>query len=98
MFDAIYDGEEAAVKYFNNWIEEVKQHVPAERLLVYSAKEGWEPLCKFLNVPIPHQTYPNSNDTKAMLWRFKERKIRAYCFVYGVPIVLGMFFYWFSNM
>ena len=27
--------------------------VPAERLLVWDPKEGWEPLCEFLEVPVP---------------------------------------------
>ena len=29
--------------------------VPKENLLVWDLKEGWEPLCKFLNKPIPDQ-------------------------------------------
>ena len=29
--------------------------VPKEDLLVWDLKEGWEPLCKFLNKPIPDQ-------------------------------------------
>ena len=27
--------------------------VPKENLLVWNLKDGWEPLCKFLNKPIP---------------------------------------------
>ncbi len=26
-------------------------------------KEGWEPLCKFLGVPVPDVPFPNVNDT-----------------------------------
>jgi hypothetical protein len=29
------------------------------RLLVHSAKDGWEPLCKFLGVPVPDVPYPH---------------------------------------
>ena len=29
-------------------------------------KQGWEPLCKFLNVPIPDCPFPRVNDTEAM--------------------------------
>eukprot|EP01034_Spumella_vulgaris_P028243 gene28243-35067_t len=25
--------------------------------------QGWEPICTFLNKPIPNVPYPNSNDT-----------------------------------
>jgi hypothetical protein len=42
-------------------IDEVKETVPAERLLVYSVTEGWEPLCKFLGHPIPDRPFPHAN-------------------------------------
>ena len=29
------------------------------RLLVHSAKDGWEPLCTFLGVPVPDVPYPH---------------------------------------
>jgi len=37
--------------------------VPKEDLLVWDLKEGWEPLCKFLNKPIPDQPIPHDNKT-----------------------------------
>jgi len=42
---------------YERHIEEVKAHVPPEKLLVYNVKEGWEPLCKFLGAPIPLQPF-----------------------------------------
>lgn len=39
-----------------------KSTVPPEKLLVFDVKEGWEPLCKFLNKPIPDEPFPNIND------------------------------------
>ena len=51
-----------AVRVFEDHIEEVKRAVPAERLLVYSVKEGWEPLCAFLGVPVPDEPFPHLND------------------------------------
>ena len=30
-------------------------------LLTYSVKEGWEPLCKFLGVPVPDVEFPHKN-------------------------------------
>eukprot|EP00913_Durusdinium_trenchii_P013055 g12255.t1 len=32
------------------------------KLLVFDVKEGWEPLCKFLGVPVPDEPFPNVND------------------------------------
>jgi hypothetical protein len=41
--------------------EHLKEAVPAEKLFWYHVKEGWEPLCKFLNVPIPDRPFPHNN-------------------------------------
>jgi hypothetical protein len=57
------------IKRFILHNEEVLKTVPKERLLVYTVKEGWEPLCKFLNVPVPSTPFPVSNTSE----EFKER-------------------------
>lgn len=31
--------------------------VPKERLLVMNLGDGWEPLCEFLNKPVPFEPY-----------------------------------------
>ena len=50
------------VEVFNKHIEEVKRTVPKERLLIFEAKHGWEPLCMFLDVPVPaNKPYPHRN-------------------------------------
>jgi hypothetical protein len=52
-----------AVEVFQNHIEEVKRVVPRERLLIFEARQGWEPLCSFLNVPVPiNKPYPHKNN------------------------------------
>ncbi|MCB9320481.1 MAG: hypothetical protein H6570_14460 [Lewinellaceae bacterium] len=38
---------------------------------MFEAREGWEPLCKFLNVPIPQVPYPRGNDSDQFHKRFK---------------------------
>ena len=40
---------------------EVIDALPPERLLVFSPKEGWEPLCGFLGVPVPNEPFPRIN-------------------------------------
>nr|XP_039264174.1 uncharacterized protein LOC120339989 [Styela clava] len=39
----------------------VLQNAPPDKLLVYKVTEGWDPLCKFLGVPIPDETFPHKN-------------------------------------
>ena len=43
--------------------DEFKAALPADRLLVWAAKDGWEPLCAFLEVPVPDQPFPQINDS-----------------------------------
>lgn len=41
---------------------EVRRVIPPERLLVFDVAEGWEPLCRFLGVPVPAEPFPRVND------------------------------------
>jgi hypothetical protein len=47
------------------WNQEVEATVPAERLLVWEPRDGWEPLCGFLGVDVPSEELPKVNDTDA---------------------------------
>ena len=49
------------VSYFERRIEEIKRSLPGERLLIYDVKQGWEPLCRFLKVPVPDTPFPRMN-------------------------------------
>ena len=62
-----------AIRVFEQHIEEVKRTVPPEKLLVYEVKEGWEPLCRFLEVPVPDSPFPHVNDTGAFQKMMNER-------------------------
>jgi len=64
--------EKSAAAY-TAWNEKVKAHVPADRLLVHAATDGWPPLCAFLGVAAGEcpsdkgEKYPRaSNDAAAM--------------------------------
>lgn len=37
------------------------QNAPKDKLLVYNVKEGWEPLCKFLDIEVPSTPFPHEN-------------------------------------
>lgn len=39
----------------------VKAAIPAQQLLVYQVKDGWDPLCAFLDVPVPAEPFPRTN-------------------------------------
>jgi hypothetical protein len=65
--EATFD-DAAFAAAMHRWNEGVKAAVPADRLLVWEPRDGWEPMCEFLQVPVPEQPLPNANDTAA----FKE--------------------------
>lgn len=50
-----------AIEVFERHNEAVKNHVPAQKLLVYDVSEGWAPLCEFLKVPVPDVPFPKTN-------------------------------------
>jgi len=49
------------VRRFHEHTAEVKEAIPAGRLLVFEAKDGWAPLCEFLEVPVPDGDFPRVN-------------------------------------
>jgi Sulfotransferase domain len=55
----------------------VKAVVPSERLLVWEVAEGWEPLCEFLEVPVPDGPLPHANDRDTFLERVVEGALGA---------------------
>jgi hypothetical protein len=57
--------------------EEVKATVPAERLLVWCPADGWEPLCGFLEVPVPDTPFPHLNDAKVFVERIVDGALLA---------------------
>jgi len=58
--------KENTIKSYNEWSEQVKRDIPEEKLLVFDPSMGWEPLCKFLDVPVPDVPFPFSNTRNEM--------------------------------
>jgi Sulfotransferase domain len=61
-FEGRFDDKDFAIDVFNRHNEDVKSKVPADKLLVYEIGEGWDPLCEFLDVPVPDAPMPHLND------------------------------------
>ena len=64
MFGGRHADRDHAIAVFDAYEAEVKARVPADRLLVFRATDGWEPLCRFLGRPIPATPYPRTNDRR----------------------------------
>jgi hypothetical protein len=72
-FQGRFEDKQYAIDTFNRHNEEVMRVVPPERLLVYDVKEGWEPLCRFLGVPVPKESFPHLNDTATFQKMISQR-------------------------
>ncbi|HLV81667.1 MAG TPA: sulfotransferase [Chthonomonadaceae bacterium] len=52
---------EACIAAFERNNAQVQKSVPPERLLVWRATDGWEPLCAALGLPVPPEPFPRTN-------------------------------------
>lgn len=65
-FSGRFEDRSHAIAVHERHVEEVRRHVPPERLLVYELGEGWEPLADFLGASAPAgEPFPHLNDTAA---------------------------------
>lgn len=66
-FGGRLDDRETAVAAYRLRTEQVRHAIPAERLLIFHVGDGWEPLCRFLGVPVPATPFPHHN-LRADFW------------------------------
>ena len=72
-----------ALMVFEEHIQEIRRTVPEDRLLIFDVREGWEPLCSFLEVPVPgDRPFPRLNDVASVKARLRSR----FFFFRGVEI------------
>jgi hypothetical protein len=70
-----FTSRDEAVAAFEKHVADVRSHVPADRLLLFSVRDGWGPLCSFLGVPEPAEPFPRENDRAT--FRRRQRKALA---------------------
>ena len=62
-FDNLFEDKAHALEVFTRHTQEVRDTIDPARLLVFDVREGWEPLCRFLDAAIPDEPFPRLNDT-----------------------------------
>jgi len=74
IFGGRMDDKDHVIECYERHNQEVIDTVPADKLLVYRPGDGWEPLCGFLQKPMPDTDYPkvNSAEEFASIWRKKK--------------------------
>jgi len=89
-FDNRFADRAHAIAVYNAHNAEVQRVVPPERLLVYTVKEGWEPLCHFLDVPVPDEPFPHLNDSAEFQRMAARRKRLAQAVPWLALLSLGL--------
>ena len=86
-------------KKYREHNERVQAVVPENKLLVFNLKQGWKPLCDFLECEIPEQEFPFLNNGMSACFERLEQKQREFWFYVTVILtflfVLLSFFYCF---
>jgi hypothetical protein len=98
-------GKQWAAEYggFGPWIHDrhnarVIRENNEKELLVFNVKEGWPPLCKFLQVDIPDVPFPNVNDAQQI------KRILALLRILGwgawgfLVLIIGVAIYFFLKL
>jgi hypothetical protein len=66
-----------AIDVFRNHNAEIVAEIPPERLLVYDLAGGWEPLCRFLDLPVPTSPFPHVNTRSAFQSHYGDLRAQA---------------------
>ncbi|XP_040574328.1 uncharacterized protein [Lepeophtheirus salmonis] len=92
--EANKSGPEASKAYFERWNEEVKNNVPEKQLLIFNVRQGWEPLCKFLDRPIPDVPFPKTNDRASIKKISRNFEILGWIVSFGIiGVISGLLYY-----
>jgi len=74
MFNRNFNSDfskENLMKVYNQHNKNVEEKCPKEKLLKFEVKDGWKPLCDFLQKKIPKVDFPNENEQAVFQKRFR---------------------------
>lgn len=71
------EADPALRESFDEHIDKVRKLVPKDRLLEWHASHGWQPLCEFLDLPVPTEQFPHLNEPTTLVdlrrWMYRWR-------------------------
>ena len=59
-----YDDKQALIDAYERHNAAVREEVPADRLLEWQPRDGWEPICERLGLDVPDEPFPVTNTTE----------------------------------
>ena len=96
------DGNQTCVREtYGYHMDYLRRVVPREKLVLYSVKERWGPLCEVLGVEIPDEPFPKANDGKAVEELFRQKVMEGLVrcgWIGGVMVAgVGILMYFFGS-
>ena len=73
-FTAEVSDREACIEAARRHDAQVAASAPPERLLVWRAGDGWEPICRALGLPVPDERFPHRNTREEFQARQETRR------------------------
>ena len=87
---------------YNEIINEFKRQIPANQLLHFNPRDGWQPLCDFLDAPIPQKKLPlkvTSGEIRSTAWSVARTAMQDHLFFiilyFGTLILIGLYLWLF---
>jgi len=68
-FTFALNDKEACRAAFDAHYANIREKIPANRILEWTAGDGWEPICSRLGIAVPDEPFPHTNTTE----QFKNR-------------------------
>ena len=85
--------KESAIASYEEHNRRVREVIPKDRLLEYNVKQGWEPLCEFLEIEnCPTSPFPKTNSARSV----QVQTISA--MIIPLAVVLFILFFAFANV
>ena len=76
VFGGRFLDRDHAIAVYEKNNADVQAALEDDRLLVYHLGDGWEPLCRFLDRPVPDSPFPRSNSTAEFTEMMKKLQSR----------------------
>lgn len=72
LFKGRFHDKDFAISVLESHISAVKQTIASNRLLEFNIRDGWNPLCQFLGVPVPETPFPHCNPRRVIVKEVEE--------------------------
>jgi hypothetical protein len=58
------DDRDACLAAYERWYADARARIPRDRLLEWTARDGWAPICARLGIAVPDEPFPHANTTE----------------------------------